>query len=167
MPLRSENTPSLACVSIIATTSICCAPLFWLHIALHFNFSYGWSGVRNGAGCTVWKSFETINKITKIIWFIRINGQFKKTWKITIWWIALSGLRTTSPPVVVPYQPRPWRFDWLWCCVTRVREDTRGGKGKILKEASASRSEQRTSIPARVSRNQLAHQSARDEAGAR
>ena len=104
MPLRSENTPSLACVSIIATTSICCAPLFWLHIALHFNFSYGWSGVRNGAGCTVWKSFETINKITKIIWFIWINGQFKKTRKITIQWIALSGLCTTSPPGVVPYR---------------------------------------------------------------
>ena len=39
----------------------------------------------------------------------------------------------------------------------RARENTRGGKGKI-------RCEQRTSIPARASRNQLAHQSARDEA---
>ena len=40
-----------------------------------------------------------------------------------------------------------------------------GKKERKKKDASASRSELRTSIPARASRNRLAHQSAWDEAG--
>ena len=39
------------------------------------------------------------------------NGSFQK--------------RSTLPSLV------PRRFDWHWCCVTRAREDTRGGKGKF------------------------------------